>query len=61
MSQRYVVIEEGFHLFLATIDKELITIIALGDRVFAWKVYTPQAETAQPLFDGTMSRFTCGQ
>jgi hypothetical protein len=32
-----------------------------GDRVFAWKVYTPQAETTQALFDSTIARFTCGQ
>jgi hypothetical protein len=32
-----------------------------GDRVFAWKVYMPQAESAQPLFESTIARFTCGQ
>lgn len=32
-----------------------------GDRVFAWKVYTQQAETARPLFDEALTRFTCGQ
>ena len=32
-----------------------------GDRVFAWKVYTPQAETTGPLFEEALSRFTCGQ
>jgi hypothetical protein len=32
-----------------------------GDRVFAWKIYTPQAETASPLFEEALSRFTCGQ
>jgi hypothetical protein len=32
-----------------------------GDRVFAWKVYSPQAETASPLFEEMLSRFTCGQ
>ena len=32
-----------------------------GDRVFAWKVYTPQAETAAPLFEEALARFTCGQ
>ena len=32
-----------------------------GDRVFAWKVYTPQAETAGPLFEEALARFTCGQ
>jgi hypothetical protein len=31
-----------------------------GDRVFAWKVYTPQAETAGPLFEEALARFTCG-
>lgn len=30
-----------------------------GDRVFAWKVYTPQAETTNSLFEETISRFTC--
>jgi len=30
-----------------------------GERAFAWKVYTPQAETPQPLFDESFSRFTC--
>ena len=32
-----------------------------GDRVFAWKVYTPQAEAARPLFEEALGRFTCGQ
>lgn len=32
-----------------------------GDRVFAWKVYTPQAENARPLFEEALTRFTCGQ
>lgn len=32
-----------------------------GDRVFAWKTYTPQAESARPLFDEALARFTCGQ
>jgi hypothetical protein len=32
-----------------------------GDRVFAWKVYAPQAETASSLFEEALSRFTCGQ
>lgn len=32
-----------------------------GDRAFAWKVYTPQAETARALFDEMLNRFTCGQ
>ena len=32
-----------------------------GDRVFAWKVYTPQAATATPLFEEALARFTCGQ
>ena len=32
-----------------------------GNRVFAWKTYTPQAESARPLFDEALSRFTCGQ
>ncbi len=32
-----------------------------GDRVFAWKVYSPTAETARPLFDEALNRFTCNQ
>lgn len=32
-----------------------------GDRVFAWKVYTPQADTPRALFDEALARFTCGQ
>jgi len=32
-----------------------------GDRVFAWKVYTPQAESTAPLFDEALARFNCGQ
>ena len=32
-----------------------------GDRVFAWKVYTPQAGTARGIFDEALARFTCGQ
>jgi hypothetical protein len=32
-----------------------------GDRVFAWKVYTPQSETTTSLFEGALARFTCGQ
>ncbi|CAG1015455.1 hypothetical protein ANAEL_05268 [Anaerolineales bacterium] len=31
-----------------------------GDRVFAWKVYTQQTDTASALFDEAMARFTCG-
>ncbi len=30
-----------------------------GDRVFAWKAYTPQAEAAAPLFQETLDKFTC--
>jgi hypothetical protein len=30
-----------------------------GERAFAWKIYTPQAESAQPLFEEAFSRFTC--
>ena len=30
-----------------------------GERAFAWKIYTPQAENAQPLFDEALARFTC--
>jgi len=32
-----------------------------GDRIFAWKIYTPSPESARPLFDEALSRFTCGQ
>ena len=32
-----------------------------GDRVFAWKGYTQQADTAASLFEEAMARFTCGQ
>ncbi len=32
-----------------------------GERVFAWKAYTQQADTAASLFAEAMSRFTCGQ
>jgi len=31
-----------------------------GERVFAWKAYTPQAESAVPLFEEALARFTCG-
>jgi hypothetical protein len=30
-----------------------------GERAFAWKIYTPQAESAQPLFEEAFTRFTC--
>jgi hypothetical protein len=30
-----------------------------GDRVFAWKVYTQQAEMAGPLFEAALARFVC--
>ena len=30
-----------------------------GDRVFAWKVYAPNAETAGPLFEEALARFSC--
>jgi len=30
-----------------------------GDRVFAWKVYTPQADNVQAIFDLAMDRFQC--
>jgi hypothetical protein len=32
-----------------------------GDRVFAWKAYSQQADTAAALFSDAMARFTCGQ
>ena len=31
-----------------------------GDRVFAWKVYSPQDGTSRGLFDEALARFTCG-
>ena len=30
-----------------------------GERAFAWKVYSPQAENAQALFDQAIDRFQC--
>lgn len=32
-----------------------------GDRAFAWKVYSPQAENTQGLFDMALDRFQCNQ
>ena len=32
-----------------------------GDRVFAWKVYVPNAEAAGPLFEEALARFSCNQ
>jgi hypothetical protein len=32
-----------------------------GDRAFAWKTYTSQAESAQALFDSALERFRCNQ
>ncbi|MBI5839585.1 MAG: hypothetical protein HZB19_05730 [Chloroflexi bacterium] len=32
-----------------------------GDRVFAWKLYAPQSDTAAPIFEEALARFTCGQ
>jgi hypothetical protein len=32
-----------------------------GERVFAWKVYTPDANTAGPLFEEALARFNCNQ
>jgi hypothetical protein len=32
-----------------------------GDRVFAWKSYTQQADIAASLFSEALNRFTCGQ
>jgi hypothetical protein len=32
-----------------------------GDRAFAWKVYSPQAENTQSLFDMALDRFTCNR
>lgn len=32
-----------------------------GDRVFAWKVYTPDSGSPEALFNDALNRFTCGQ
>lgn len=32
-----------------------------GDRAFAWKVYSPQAENTQALFEAALDRFQCNQ
>lgn len=32
-----------------------------GERVFAWKVYTPNADMAGPLFEEALARFSCNQ
>jgi len=32
-----------------------------GERGFAWKVYTPQAESTQALFDAALDRFVCNR
>ena len=32
-----------------------------GERAFAWKVYSPQAENTQGLFDSAFERFQCQQ
>jgi hypothetical protein len=32
-----------------------------GERAFAWKVYSSQAENAQALFDAAMDRFQCNR
>lgn len=32
-----------------------------GDRAFAWKVYSPQADNTQSLFDMALDRFSCTQ
>jgi len=32
-----------------------------GERVFAWKVYSPQAENTQALFDSALDRFVCNR
>ncbi len=32
-----------------------------GDRVFAWKVYTPDESSAPALFDSALARFTCNR
>lgn len=32
-----------------------------GERAFAWKVYSPQAENTQALFDSAIDRFACNR
>ncbi len=32
-----------------------------GERAFAWKVYSPQAESTQALFNAALDRFTCNR
>jgi len=32
-----------------------------GDRAFAWKVYSPQEDNAQALFDQAIGRFECNR
>lgn len=32
-----------------------------GDRVFAWKVYTPDESSAPALFDAALARFICNR
>lgn len=32
-----------------------------GDRVFAWKVYSPDSTSAQAIFDNAVERFMCNQ
>ena len=32
-----------------------------GERAFAWKVYSPQAESTQSLFDNAIDRFRCNK
>lgn len=32
-----------------------------GGRAFAWKIYTPQAESVRSLFDEALARFTCNK
>lgn len=32
-----------------------------GERVFAWKMYAPDANTAGPLFEEALARFNCNQ
>jgi hypothetical protein len=32
-----------------------------GDRVFAWKIYTPDTGSAEALFSDAINRFMCGR
>lgn len=43
----------------ATLPTGGVAAWTCGDRVFAWKVYAPNTESARPLFDEALARFRC--